>query len=988
MAPKKASKKTEELPENDSISDTTAAGVIHNIKSWATIANKMEEELKYSDDDEENHLRDIAVTGLHKVAARPRLFSYTDMVIWALDKVDVPTRSILNEQGKVIGSFRPEHIQVMYKLSPIHKHTLNSEFLAAFQQKECVEGGQTYSDIIKEWARDKNKFRADAQGIYATASLNDYMRYLAMMLCRLYGKKDSNHFSAEWTPLLEEVSEGRSFNWHKILSDNITSEISKYQTARSKGQTVAFYMSAYIIDAICFRTPFPLMNWNWDPSCAEPVHKYHSALWEDNAKDNFYEICHYVIIPLHRMFFGCEPPRISHTVMENIKTVADWFIEEHFSYVRVFGCAIPPHALPKILPDRLICREIAYQLVNGGIGIELKAQQKKSWPYFPVYLGKFTLLNFVHSKVEAESLGEIKLVDIEHRKHDPYQIINKHVAQCGLKAYEHEDSFYDDIFKNVVSYDEVQSRVQTLSPDAQVGFASFQRNRRQCLPKILQGEVSTSEHESETIPPGFKTIIQHDASGKNKSKDSEASTHNTEDSQSKETHTGKGKGVLTNPIDLDDIPETVGGTASTELGSPITALTPLQATFGNPHEEVLYVSDLEPISRDEMPSSDYFFSKKRKAVLKQELHPVGEKAVKKHKIIIDGRKLQDSAFATELVGSMGAIASANMYSVENLINTIEKKNQEISQLQDNLKENEKIVGWGIKKGLEQARLKDIQEIQKLNENLTEAKQMIQNTQEQVQTLSNENTLLQDKIISITNQVIELDQFKIKAIEIYANIQQEQQRVFSNLKAIQNYFHESKKFLDVAVLKEIEAKAVRDSFQRVLSALQEEEIRQSQKLSISEQLKGDVMLKVWETKLKGYKGITEEVIDHCERIFDSIEKDSIQDENNGLSQPLGEINIDCHQLKIREELEEKKMEISNVKAVNISEIEKWMIGPSSKLERIKSTEKAIVNQLPGLQRSFFSLEANEVPEVPKALVNFLERHIQATETDKESSPPQS
>jgi hypothetical protein len=988
MAPKKASKKTEELPENDSISDTTAAGVIHNIKSWATIANKMEEELKYSDDDEENHLRDIAVTGLHKVVARPRLFSYTDMVIWALDKVDVPTRSILNEQGKVIGSFRPEHIQVMYKLSPIHKHTLNSEFLAAFQQKECVEGGQTYSDIIKEWARDKNKFRADAQGIYATASLNDYMRYLAMMLCRLYGKKDSNHFSAEWTPLLEEVSEGRSFNWHKILSDNITSEITKYQTARSKGQTVAFYMSAYIIDAICFRTPFPLMNWNWDPSCAEPIHKYHSALWEDNAKDNFYELCHYVIIPLHRMFFGCEPPRISHTVMENIKTVADWFIEEHFSYVRVFGCAIPPHALPKILPDRLICREIAYQLVNGGIGIELKAQQKKSWPYFPVYLGKFTLLNFVHSKVEAESLGEIKLVDIEHRKYDPYQIINKHVAQCGLKAYEHEDSFYDDIFKNVVSYDEVQSRVQTLSPDAQVGFASFQRNRRQCLPKILQGEISTSEHESETIPPGFKTIIQHDASGKNKSKDSEASIHNTEDSQSKEAHTGKGKGVLTNPIDLDDIPETVGGTASTELGSPITALTPLQATFGNPHEEVLYVSDLEPISRDEMPSSDYFFSKKRKAVLKQELHPVGEKAVKKHKIIIDGKKLQDSAFATELAGSMGAIASANMYSVETLINTIEQKNQEITQLQGNLKENEKIIGWGIKKGLEQARLKDFQEIQKLNENLTEAKLMIQNTQEQVQTLSNENTLLQDKIISITNQVIELDQFKTKAAEIYANIQQEQQRVFSDLKTIQNYFHESKKSLDMTVLKEIEAKAVRDSFQRVLSALQEEEIRQSQKLSISEQLKGDVMLKVWETKLQGYKGITEEVINHCERIFDSIEKDSIQDENNGLSQPLGEINIDCHQLKIREELEEKKMEISNVKAVNISEIEKWMIGPSSKLERIKSTEKAIVNQLPGLQRSFFSLEANEVPEVPKALVNFLERHIQATEADKESSPPQS
>ena len=56
MEPKKASKKTEEQPEGDIISDTTAAGVVHNIKSWATIADKMEGELSYSDDDEENHL--------------------------------------------------------------------------------------------------------------------------------------------------------------------------------------------------------------------------------------------------------------------------------------------------------------------------------------------------------------------------------------------------------------------------------------------------------------------------------------------------------------------------------------------------------------------------------------------------------------------------------------------------------------------------------------------------------------------------------------------------------------------------------------------------------------------------------------------------------------------------------------------------------------------------------------------------------------------
>jgi hypothetical protein len=585
-------------------------------------------------------------------------------------------------------------------------------------------------------------------------------------------------------------------------------------------------------------------------------------------------------------------------------------------------------------------------------------------------------------------LSEVKLVDIEHRKHDPYQVINRHVAQCGLKAYEHEDSFYDDIFRNVKSYDEVQSRVQTLSPDAQVGFASFQRNRRQCLPKILQGEVSTSEQEIETIPPGFETIIQYDTSDKGKLKDYEIPPEDTESSQNKEIQTKKGKEAETNPIHLDDIPEKVGGTTSRELGSPITVLTPLQPTFGNPHEGALYMSDLEPISRDEIPSSDYFFNKKRKAALKQELHPVGDRTVKKHKIIIDGKKIKETEFATELVGTLGAVASTNMYSIGNLITMMEQKDQEITQLQDRHKENEKLIEWGIQKGLEQARLKDIQEIQQLNENLTEAKHMIRTTQEQVQTLDNENKLLQDKIISIANQVIGTDQFKNKAAEIYANIQEEQQKVFCNLETIQSYFHEYKRSLDEVMLKEMEAKAVRNSFQKILTALQKEEIGKSPKLSILEQLKGDAMIKVWETNLEGYKKITKNVNEDCQKIFDSIEKESTLIGIDGFSNSLGEIDINRYQLKAKEELEEKTTEISNIKIVNMAEIEKLMIDSSSKLEKVKSTEKAIANQLPELQRSFFSFESNKIPEAPKALVNFLEKHVQATEADKESLSTQS
>jgi hypothetical protein len=423
---------------------------------------------------------------------------------------------------------------------------------------------------------------------------------------------------------------------------------------------MSFYMSAYIMDAICFMTPFPLMNWNWSISCPEHIHEYHLSLWEEKDKDVFYDVCHFVIIPMHKLFFRCEPPRISDVVIENLKSVVDWFIEENFSYFRVYGCSIPPHALPKFLPDRLICREVAHQLAKGGIGLELKALQKKTWPSFPVHIGKFTLSNLVHSKVEVESLEEVKLVNIEHRKHDPYQIIRRHYIHYNLKAYEHEVSIYDDIFKDVRSYEEVLNRVQALTSDSRVGFASFQSHRQSCLPKILQGEISTSLPKQEGSPPGFETNTQGKGNDKGMLKNNEIPSQDAEGSQTKESGMDKGKELETIPEIMKNVPEKIGGTASKELGSPITALTPLQSTFETPHEGFLYVSDLEPISRYEIPSSDYFFSEKRRAVLKQEIHPRGEGMIKKHRVIIDGKKLKDGDFSIELAGTMGAIASANM----------------------------------------------------------------------------------------------------------------------------------------------------------------------------------------------------------------------------------------------------------------------------------------------------------------------------------------
>jgi hypothetical protein len=132
-------------PNTDILSDTTPRAM-DTVKSWTQVFEVLEQEIincpedsaEEEDDTYAAKLRHIAQSELHKIAARPRLMPYNDMISWALEHVDIQTRSIVNHQKVVVGSFQPEHMQVMYKLSPNPKYTFNVAFILEFEQKECI----------------------------------------------------------------------------------------------------------------------------------------------------------------------------------------------------------------------------------------------------------------------------------------------------------------------------------------------------------------------------------------------------------------------------------------------------------------------------------------------------------------------------------------------------------------------------------------------------------------------------------------------------------------------------------------------------------------------------------------------------------------------------------------------------------------------------------------------------------------------------------
>ena len=109
----------------------------------------------------------------------------------------------------------------------------------------------------------------------------------------------------------------------------------------------------------------------------------------------------------------------------------------------------------------------------GRIRKELKGVSNKVWPTFPIHIGAYSLLDFGHAKVEDMVLEEMKLVDIEFKKHDPSKVVSNHLASCGLKRYEHEDSPHDEIFSGARSYSEVLSQIQALPPRDKADFFKF-----------------------------------------------------------------------------------------------------------------------------------------------------------------------------------------------------------------------------------------------------------------------------------------------------------------------------------------------------------------------------------------------------------------------------------------------------------------------------------------------------------------------------------
>jgi hypothetical protein len=220
------------------------------------------------------------------------------------------------------------------------------------------------------------------------------------------------------------------------------------------------------------------------------------------------------------------------------------------------------------------------------------------------------------------------------------------------------------------------------------------------LPKVLQGESVAPSSTQETVPPGFETgssskqdTEENPKSTKVLMQKVEASSSNPLGTQAKaQLEAFLKQGQDTSPsTPSKPVAHTAEKQPSTEIGSPIASLTPLQSSFRIPSSEVIFIGDLTPISPEEMPPSDFFFSKKRRAIVKRETHQKDGAIVKRQRMLYDGQNRDDTEFAKEVAGSLGAFATANQWSVENLAEQLQHKSMLVEKLQKQIHTTEQTV---------------------------------------------------------------------------------------------------------------------------------------------------------------------------------------------------------------------------------------------------------------------------------------------------------
>jgi hypothetical protein len=78
-----------------------------------------------------------------------------------------------------------------------------------------------------------------------------------------------------------------------------------------------------------------------------------------------------------------------------------WYVDERYTYIRVFRETKAPHMLPVYVPDQLVVGEIYYQTILQGYNDTLVKNKKRAFIPYGCHIGFYMVKDIVQAKKEG-----------------------------------------------------------------------------------------------------------------------------------------------------------------------------------------------------------------------------------------------------------------------------------------------------------------------------------------------------------------------------------------------------------------------------------------------------------------------------------------------------------------------------------------------------------------------------------------------------------
>jgi hypothetical protein len=276
--------------------------------------------------------------------------------------------------------------------------------------------------------------------------------------------------------------------------------------------------------------------------------------------------------------------------------------------------------------------------------------------------------------------------------------------------------------------------------------------------------------------------------------------------------------------------------------------------------------------------------------------------------------------------------------------------------------------------LEQARIEDQKEIERLKVDLEQTQLKVQTSQTQISQQGELIDQLRAKLEFVESQVIDIGIFQSQAIEIRKRLSAAQQGLLVKVETIQSSFQLIDQVLENLSLKERDVGAARVAFQEAIIATTRRETSSSSSFPIAEQTRGNILLKEWERNISEGKQQAMKLRKSCEEIFGLLSEICLGSDGESGMEILGQINTAKYMLNIKENEERELAEISQITQTDIVQIDKWLIKPSILLCSINAKDQQVEGKLSLLMKDCYIFEANNQAEPSKLISQLVEKCV--------------